>query len=142
MSVLHAFCHHLNSILIRFYWLLLPNVVLKFPALLSRVVRKPVMWILSHWTLPHDAGSGCGESRNRLLTVLYIFFFCLLVLYFYVAPSRVFFEYVSWWLFRSYLLILIGYFTCILDFFNLTSFYIYYFYSTFNCSFVLLELFR
>ena len=59
--------------------------------------------------LPHDVGSGCGESRNRLLTVLYRFFFCLLVLYFYIAPSRVFFEYVSCKLFRWYLLILIGY---------------------------------
>ena len=43
--------------------------------------------------LSHDGGSGCGESWNRLLTVLDLFFFfCLLVLCFCVAPSRVFFE--------------------------------------------------
>ena len=53
--------------------------------------------------LPHDAESGCGESRNRLITILYPFFFCLLVLYFYIALSRVFFEYVSCKLFgRSF----------------------------------------
>ena len=63
--------------------------------------------------LPHDAGSGCGESRNRLITVLYLFFFCLPDLYFYIAPSRVFFEYVSCRLFRWYLLILTGLLTCI-----------------------------
>ena len=63
--------------------------------------------------LPHDAEYGCVESRKRLLTVLYLFFLCLLVLYFHVAPSRVFFEYVSCKLFRWYLLILIGLLTCI-----------------------------
>ena len=69
----------------------------------------------SDW-LPHNAGSECGESRNRLLTVLYpffFFFFCLLVFYFYIAPSRLFFEYVSCKLFRWNLLILIGLLTCI-----------------------------
>ena len=45
--------------------------------------------------LPHDARSGCGESQNRLRTVLYLLFFFLLVLYFYVAPLRVFSEQVS-----------------------------------------------
>ena len=45
--------------------------------------------------LPHDAKSGCGESQNRLRTVLYLLFFFLLVLYFYVAPLRVFSEQVS-----------------------------------------------
>ena len=45
--------------------------------------------------LPHDLGSGCGESQNRLLTVLQPFFFCLFILYFYIAPSWVFFQYVS-----------------------------------------------
>ena len=45
--------------------------------------------------LSHDVGSGCGESWNRLLTALYLFIFCLLVLCFCVANSRVFFEYVS-----------------------------------------------
>ena len=56
--------------------------------------------------LSHDVGSGCGESWNRLLTVLYPFFFCLLVLYFYIAPSQVFFQYVSCKLFRRYFLLL------------------------------------
>ena len=63
--------------------------------------------------LPHDAGSECEEFRNRLLTVLYSFFFCLLVLYFYIAPSRVFFQYVSCKRFRWCLLISIGLLTCI-----------------------------
>ena len=43
----------------------------------------------TNW-LPHDTRSGCGESQNKVLTALYPFFFRLLVLYFYVAPSRVF----------------------------------------------------
>ena len=45
----------------------------------------------TYW-LPHDAGSGCWEFQNRLLTALYPFFFlftCSLIL---IAPSRVFFE--------------------------------------------------
>ena len=63
--------------------------------------------------LPHDARSGREESRKRLLTVLYPFFFCLLVLYIYIAPSQVIFEFVSGELFRWYLLILIGLLTCV-----------------------------
>ena len=60
--------------------------------------------------LQHDTGSGWGESPNTLLTVLYFFFFCLLVVYIYIAPLRVFFEYVSCKLFWWYLLILM---TCV-----------------------------
>ena len=64
------------------------------------------------WLL-HDVGSEREESWNRLLTVLYPFFSCLLVLYFYIAPSRVLFEYLSCKLCGWYLLILIGLLTCI-----------------------------
>ena len=116
MSVLHTFCHHLDINLIQFYWLLLLGSVLNFPALLSRVLWKPVIWILSQfsWLVATYVGSGCGVSRNRLLTVLYLFFcFCLLLLYFYVDPSRVFFECVSYQRFRWSLLILVGLLTCI-----------------------------
>ena len=54
---------------------------------------------------------GVGDLR-RLQTVFYLFFFCLRLLYFYVAPFLVFFETTFCWLFR-YLLILIGLLTCI-----------------------------
>ena len=116
MRVLHAFCRHSNIILIHFYWLLLLESVLRFLVLLSRVLRKPVIWILSkfNWLVVTWCRIWVWESRNRLLTVLYFFFFCLLVLCFCVAPSRVFFECVSCKLFRWYLLILIGLLTCIL----------------------------
>ena len=80
--------------------------------------------------LPHDAGSECEEFRNRLLTVLYSFFFCLLVLYFYIAPSRVFFQYVSCKRFRWCLLISIGLLTCIYGIFKFN--FILYF--SFICS--------
>ena len=49
MSVLHAFFRHLNIILIHFYWLLLLESVLRFLALLSHVLRKPFIWILSQF---------------------------------------------------------------------------------------------
>ena len=42
--------------------------------------------------LSHDAGSGCGESWNRLLTVLYLFFFFVYLCFAFV------------WLFHGYLL--------------------------------------
>ena len=87
--------------------------------------------------LPHDAGFGCGESQ--IANSFILSFFCLLVLYFYIAPLRVFFEYVSCKLindinFNRSFNWYIGIF--------LTSFYIYCFYCTFNCSFVFLDLFR
>ena len=88
MSVLHEFSRHLNTILIHFYWFSLLESVPIFPALLSRVSRKLVIWFCrssADW-LPLYTGSGCGEFLNRLLSVLYLFFFCLLVLYFHVAP--------------------------------------------------------
>ena len=45
MGVLHAFCCHLNIILVHIYWLLLQQSALKFPTVLSCVLRKPVIWI-------------------------------------------------------------------------------------------------
>ena len=104
MSVLHVFCRHSNIILIHFYWLLLLKSVLRFPALLSRVLRKPVIWILSkfNWLVAAWCGIwmwGISEQITNSF-ISFLFFFCLLVLYFYIAPSRVFFEYVSCKLFR------------------------------------------
>ena len=46
MSILHAFYCHLNNNLIQFYWLLLLESVLKFPALTSCVLWKLVIWLL------------------------------------------------------------------------------------------------
>ena len=90
MSVLHVFCRHSNINLIHFYWLLLLLPVLKFsaPALLCYVIWNQLFEFYRSSTdwLPHDARSGCGESQNRLLTVLCPYFFCLLVFYFYIAP--------------------------------------------------------
>ena len=79
----NVFYRHLNIILIYFYWLLLLGSVLRFPAVLSRVLWKPVSWLYRSSTgwLPHDLGSACGEFWNRLQTVLYLFFF-VVYLYF------------------------------------------------------------
>ena len=38
--------YHFNFILIHFYWLLLLDSVLEFPALVSRILWKPVIWLL------------------------------------------------------------------------------------------------
>ena len=101
MIVLHVFCRHSNIILIRFYLL---KSVLRFPALLSRVLRKPVVWILSKFNWLVAAWCeiwmwGISEQITNSF-ISFLFFFCLLVLYFYIAPSWVFFEYVSCKLFR------------------------------------------
>ena len=142
MRVLHAFCHHSNIILIHlidfYYWSLFWDSLLYCLAFCGNQLFE-FYQNSSDW-LPHDAGSGCRLSRSRLLTVLYLFFFYLLVLYFYIASSQVFFKCVSGKLFRWYLLILI--FLVYREFFNSTSFYIYGFYSAFNCSFLFLELFN
>ena len=104
MSVLHACCRHLNIILIRFYLFLLLKSVLRFPALLSRVLRKPVIWILSKYNRLVVTWCGiCVWGISEQITnsfMSFLFFFCLLVLYFNIAPSRLFFEYVSCKLFR------------------------------------------
>ena len=86
MILLHAFCRHSNIILIHFYWLLLLQSVLRFTALLSRILQKPVIWILSKFNrlFATWCGSGSLECRNRLLTVLYLFLFCLLILYYFI----------------------------------------------------------
>ena len=143
MRVLHAFCHHTYIILIHFHWLLLLESVLRSLLYcfafcgnqLFKFHRNSNDW------LPHDVGSGCGKSRKRLLTVLYLFFFYFLVLYFDIVPSWVFFEYVSCTHFRWYLINFNRPFNLNIKFLNLTSFHICCFYSTFNCSFVFLELF-
>ena len=108
--VLPSFKYHFNSLsLISLIWSSLSLFYsLAFCAnQLSEFCRNWTVW------LPHDSGYGCGESRNRLLTVLYSFFFGLFVLYFYIAPWRVVFQYLSCKLLRWYLLILIVLLTCI-----------------------------
>ena len=112
MRVLHAFCCHSDIVFIDFYyWSLFWDSLFYCLTFcrnqLFQFYRNSTDW------LSHDAGSGCGRSRNKLLTVLYLFFFCLLVLSFCVAPSRVFFENVSCKVFRFYLLVLISLLTCI-----------------------------
>ena len=97
MSVLRAFCRHFNIILIYFYWLFILVPVVRFHALLSRVFRKPAIWILSQFNKLVATWCGiwvCGIPE-QITNSLYHFFFCLLVLYFYIAPSWVFFEDVS-----------------------------------------------
>ena len=86
--------------------------VLRFPALLSSVLRKPVIWTLSqfNWLLPHDAGSGCGgiseQITNSFISFLFMFT-CPLLLYSSFA------DIFSVPVFRQYLLVLIGLLTCI-----------------------------
>ena len=91
---------HLNYILIHLN--ILPYSVLNWEYLKMSALGTTLMTVSlfefyhtsTDW-LPPDLGSGCGKSRNRLLTVLQPFFFCLFILYFYIALSRVFFQYVS-----------------------------------------------
>ena len=106
MRVLHAFCRHSNIILIHFYWLLLLESVLRFLVLLSRVLRKPVIWILSkfNWPVVTWCRFWVWGILEQITNSLNLFIFCLLVLCFCVAPSRVFFEYVFCKLFGWYLL--------------------------------------
>ena len=96
LRVWHAFRRHSNVILIHFYWLLALESVLRFfisCSIVSRFGETSYFLILSKFNWLVVTWSGCGESRNRLLTLLYLFFFYLVVLCFCVAPSRVFFEY-------------------------------------------------
>ena len=85
-----------NSLYLCFFMsalMLLLEFVLRFPRLLSRVLRKPVIWIFMQfiWLVTTWCGSWCGKSWNGLLIVLYPFFFCLLAHYIYAAPLRIFF---------------------------------------------------
>ena len=85
ISVLHAFCCHSSIILIHFYWLLLQKSVLRFPALLSRVLRKPVIWILSklNWLVATWCGIWVwGISKhitNSFISFLFLFTYILLL---------------------------------------------------------------
>ena len=92
-----VFCMCLAVIWISFWLIFITGVCSKIPCSIVSCLKTPVLWIYYKSTdwLPHDVGYECQESRNRIVTVLYPFFFCLLVLYFYIAPSRVFFQYVS-----------------------------------------------
>ena len=110
--VLLLFEYHFNSLLLTFI-----NGVL---ALFSRVLQKPTIWILSKfnsmvvcWIVVNSTNSEQVTKILRLLRLLNFFFFGLLVLYFYIVPSRVYFEYVSCKVFRWYLLFLIGLLTCL-----------------------------
>ena len=104
--------------------------VLRFSGVLPRVLQKPVIWILSKFNcrIPDDAGSGCDECQNRLLTVLYPLFFlflytCFLILYSFFVGLL---EYVSCKYFKLYLLILIGPLSFVfLEYSGRYSFYIF-----------------
>ena len=113
--VLHAFCRHSNIILIHFYWLLLLESVLRFLVLLSRVLQKPVIQIFAkfNWLVATWCGIWVWGISKQITNSFISFLFCLLVLYFYITPSLVFFEYVPCKLFGWYLLILIGLLFCI-----------------------------
>ena len=73
---LSSFEYHLHLFLLTFITAVCSE---RFPALVSRVLLKPVIWLLLQFNcLPRNTRSGCGESRNRLTTALYIFScFCL-----------------------------------------------------------------
>ena len=108
MRVLHGYCRHSNSILIRFYWLLLQESVL---SLLSCILRKPVISILSkfNWLVATWCGMWVWRIWEQITNGFISFLsFCFPVLYFYMAHSQIFFEYVSRKIFRWYLLILMG----------------------------------
>ena len=62
--------YHFNIILIHFYWLLLPDSVVGFPALVFCILWKPVIWLLLrfNWLVVTRCTTGYGESWNRLQT--------------------------------------------------------------------------
>ena len=109
MSVLHAFCCHLNLILIHFYCFI-TGVCSEIPcSIFSRfaetIYLNSISFQLTGCHMMRDLVWGISEqTTNSFIS----FLFCLLVLYFYIAFSRVFFQYVSYKLFRWYLLNLIG----------------------------------
>ena len=85
LRVLNAFCGHSNIILIHLYWLLLESV-LRLPALLSRVLRKPVIWILSkfNWLVATWCRSwvwGISEQITNSFIFFIFLFTCTLLLY-------------------------------------------------------------
>ena len=118
-----SFEYHFNSLLIT-YWNLFWDSLLYCIAFYGNqffeFYRNSTDW------LPHDAESGCGESRNRLITVLYLFFLLftwLLLLYssfagiFWVRILQTF-----WMIFINFNRSLILHTE---KFFNSTSLYIY-----------------
>ena len=83
MSVLHTFDRHFNITLIHLYWLLLLESVLRFPALLSRVLRKLVVWILSQFSWPVTTWSRIWVwGISEQIANSFIFFFFFVCLYF------------------------------------------------------------
>ena len=76
--VLPSFEYHFNSLLLIF----ISGICSEIPGLLSHVLQKPVICRIWVW--------GISEQ----ITNSFISFFCLLMLYFCVAPSQVFFEHV------------------------------------------------
>ena len=91
-------CYHFNIILIHFFWLLLRDSVLGFPDLVSRILRKPVIWLFLqfNWQVAMwcDAGSGCGKPRNRLQTALYMCICVFLCVWLCVSVSVCMCEYI------------------------------------------------
>ena len=70
----------LAVIWISFWLIFITGVCSKIPCSIVSCLKTPVLWIYYKSTdwLPHDVGYECQESRNRIVTVLYPFFFCLL----------------------------------------------------------------
>ena len=107
--------------------------VLGFPTLVSRILWKPVIWLFSSDWSSRDVGSSCGESWNRLQTVLhmcicvylYVCGYMYVYIYIYIYISFLFnFQFTfpqlfrgcflsTFQLFRWYLLISISLLTCI-----------------------------
>ena len=85
MRVLHAFCRHPIIISIHFYRLLLLESILRFLVLLSRVLRKPVIWVLSIFNRLVARWYGIwvwGISKqitNSFISFLFLFTFTLLL---------------------------------------------------------------
>ena len=95
MSVLHAFLsssgYHLNSLLLISLLCLFWDSLLYCLAFCGNQLFELYRNSTDCCHMMRDLS--VGESRNRLLTVLYPFFLCLPALYFYIAPLRIFFQY-------------------------------------------------
>ena len=103
--------YHFNSLLLILFF----KAAVRLPALLSRVLQKPVISILLqfNWLVATWCEIWVWEISEQITSSFISFLFFVYLSFTFTAPSWVFFQYVSYKLFRWYLVILIGLLTWI-----------------------------